>query len=257
MKGWTGTTRTATAGMFIASALVSCGGGGGGGGGTVVSGPEPTMPAATTAELPAREALIARARALEIDTPYVPPPGDPLEHNTAGYRQDDVLRRVHHRHGSCRRGARVTATSRAPMRSAARSAQPVVDRVKKEVRITMPNGPTLVARYYGSQGCITLPPGATMCFFTPVSRDQRAARSRRRSRGRWATCCRRPRRPRLRHGEGRPGGAMPRSTPAGAYTSAFVVTLQGPHHRRALHGRHHARPRRWSRGRWARASWRR
>src|SRR3954469_24080601 len=36
-------------------------------------------------ELPAPAALIARAKALELNTPYVPPPGDPLEHNTSGY----------------------------------------------------------------------------------------------------------------------------------------------------------------------------
>jgi hypothetical protein len=29
--------------------------------------------------------LIARARSLELDTPYVPPPGDPLAHHAAGY----------------------------------------------------------------------------------------------------------------------------------------------------------------------------
>ena len=46
-------------------------------------------PAATSSaaapELPAKEALIARAKSLELNTPYVPPPGDPLEHNTSGY----------------------------------------------------------------------------------------------------------------------------------------------------------------------------
>jgi CubicO group peptidase (beta-lactamase class C family) len=46
--------------------------------------------------------------------------------------------------------------------------RPVVDRDRKEVRITIPNGPTLVARYYGSQGCITLPAGQDDVFFTPV-----------------------------------------------------------------------------------------
>jgi hypothetical protein len=30
-------------------------------------------------------ALIARAKSLELDTPYVPPPGEPLEHHTAGF----------------------------------------------------------------------------------------------------------------------------------------------------------------------------
>ena len=31
------------------------------------------------------DALIARAKSLELNTPYVPPPGDPLEHHTSGY----------------------------------------------------------------------------------------------------------------------------------------------------------------------------
>jgi hypothetical protein len=34
---------------------------------------------------PAQGALIARAKSLELDTPYVPPPGDGLEH--PNYRQ--------------------------------------------------------------------------------------------------------------------------------------------------------------------------
>jgi hypothetical protein len=29
--------------------------------------------------------LVARAKSLELDTPYVPPPGDPLVHHAAGY----------------------------------------------------------------------------------------------------------------------------------------------------------------------------
>ena len=36
-------------------------------------------PAAATA------ALISRAKSLELATPYVPPPGDPLSHHAAGY----------------------------------------------------------------------------------------------------------------------------------------------------------------------------
>ena len=46
---------------------------------------------AATSSAPAPEpgasdrALIARAKALELDTPYVPPPGDPLEHHAAGF----------------------------------------------------------------------------------------------------------------------------------------------------------------------------
>ena len=33
----------------------------------------------------AQGALIARAKSLELDTPYVPPPGDPLEHHASGF----------------------------------------------------------------------------------------------------------------------------------------------------------------------------
>src|SRR6516165_4626957 len=43
--------------------------------------PKPTpRPAVAT-----REALIARAKTFELPTAYVPPPGDPLEHKTAGF----------------------------------------------------------------------------------------------------------------------------------------------------------------------------
>src|SRR3954470_7826238 len=41
--------------------------------------------AAVYAQNAAREALLARAKALELPTPYVPPPGNPLEHYASGY----------------------------------------------------------------------------------------------------------------------------------------------------------------------------
>src|SRR5260221_11265654 len=46
---------------------------------------EKTNTTPTQAEVSSREALIARAKSLELDTRYAPPPGDPLEHHTAGY----------------------------------------------------------------------------------------------------------------------------------------------------------------------------
>ena len=41
--------------------------------------------AASQVANPRTEALIARGKSLELDTPYVPPPGDALEHHTAGF----------------------------------------------------------------------------------------------------------------------------------------------------------------------------
>ena len=42
-------------------------------------------PATPQATVSSRDALIARAKSLELNTPYVPPPGDPLEHHTSGF----------------------------------------------------------------------------------------------------------------------------------------------------------------------------
>lgn len=118
-------------------------------------------------ELPARDALIARAKSLELNTPYVPPPGDPLEHNTAGFAQ--IM---------C---SAVFITGLDPDFAAEnvgyfvsdynlrkKVAKPVIDREHKEVRITMPNGVTRVARHIGDQGCVTYPSGKTSLNFSPV-----------------------------------------------------------------------------------------
>jgi len=43
------------------------------------------IPAAAQGPLAQLDPLNARAKSFELDTPYVPPPGDPLEHHTAGY----------------------------------------------------------------------------------------------------------------------------------------------------------------------------
>jgi CubicO group peptidase (beta-lactamase class C family) len=45
----------------------------------------------------------------------------------------------------------------------------VIDRVNREVRITLPGGVTRTARYFGSQGCVTLPVGQTSVNFTPLA----------------------------------------------------------------------------------------
>lgn len=196
--------------QLTAAVLTSCGGGGGG---------------SATPELPAREALIARAKPLELNTSYVPPPGDPLEHDTSGYAKamcsavfitgldiDVAIENVGFFTG--------------PYASRAKVSRPVVDRVTKQVSVSIPNGPTLVARYYGSQGCITLPPGHDDVLFTPAALSSALPDPNTQA---WPM------------GDVLPGGAPPGNVdmskvqqavdtafaPAEAYTSAFVVTYKG------------------------------
>ena len=49
--------------------------------------PDPTESAepAPAAEIDPLQALIERGKRLELDTPYVPPPGDPDTHHTMGF----------------------------------------------------------------------------------------------------------------------------------------------------------------------------
>ena len=116
---------------------------------------------------PEKKALIARAKPLELNTPYESPPGDPLEHDTAGFAKtlcsavfitgldpNDAIENVGFFTG--------------PYASRRKVGKPVIDRDKREVRITMPNGTALTARYFGSQGCITLPPHKDDVYFAPV-----------------------------------------------------------------------------------------
>jgi CubicO group peptidase (beta-lactamase class C family) len=117
--------------------------------------------------LPSPAAMIARAKLLELNTPYVPPPGDPLEHNTSGYAKT-MCSAVFITGLDPAVAAESVGYFAGPYEERRKVGKPVVDRTRKEVRITMPNGVTLVARHFGSQGCITLPPGKDDVFFKPV-----------------------------------------------------------------------------------------
>ena len=119
------------------------------------------------------EEMVSRAKALELKTPYEPPPGDPESHQTAGYAKvmcsavfvtgldpDFAAENVGYFTGG-------SPAERAKVK------KPVVDRAAKEVRITMPNGVTRVARYVGDQGCVSLPEGETTLHYTPRKIEKR------------------------------------------------------------------------------------
>ncbi|HTK29763.1 MAG TPA: serine hydrolase [Vicinamibacterales bacterium] len=118
--------------------------------------------------LPSREALIARAKPFELPTPYVPPPGDPLEHDTSGYAKT-LCSAVFITGLDPAVAEESVGYFTGPYEARKKVGAPVVDRLRREVRIPMPNGVSVVARYFGSQGCITLPRGRDDVYFKPVA----------------------------------------------------------------------------------------
>jgi CubicO group peptidase (beta-lactamase class C family) len=116
----------------------------------------------------ARQALIARAKALELNTPYVPPPGDALEHHTAGYAKI-MCSAVFITGLDPEFAAQNVGGFTSPFGERAKVGKPVVDRAEKAVHITLPNGVTRTAKYYGSQGCLTLSVGQKAPHFKPVT----------------------------------------------------------------------------------------
>src|ERR1700674_1773291 len=131
-------------------------------------------PATNAAGLPAQQAslsphdaLIARAKSLELDTPYVPPPGDPLEHHTAGFAKV-MCSAVFITGLDPDFAAENVGYFTSPYAERTKVGKPVIDRAGKAVQVTLPNGVTLTAKYLGSQGCVTLPVGQTSVNFTPI-----------------------------------------------------------------------------------------
>jgi hypothetical protein len=112
--------------------------------------------------------LIARAKALELDTPYVPPPGDPLVHHAAGYAKV-MCSAVFMTGLSPDFAAENVGFFTAAYEIRAKLGKPVVDRANKTVHITLPNGVTRTAKYLGSQGCVTFPLGESAVHFRPVA----------------------------------------------------------------------------------------
>jgi len=124
-------------------------------------------PAAATA------AIVARAKSLELATPYAPPPGDPLSHFASGYAKV-MCSAVFITGLDPESAAANVGYFVAPLADRAKVAKPVVDRTAREVRVSLPSGVTRVARYFGDQGCITLAEGESALHYTPKAVAKRA-----------------------------------------------------------------------------------
>src|SRR3954447_23680236 len=95
--------------------------------------------AAPAAAQSRHDALIARAKALELDTPYVPPPGDPLELHAAGYAK--VMCSAVFITGLDPDFARENVGFfTGPYEERGRLGMPLIDRAAKAVHVTLPNG---------------------------------------------------------------------------------------------------------------------
>jgi CubicO group peptidase (beta-lactamase class C family) len=120
----------------------------------------------------AQPQLLERARALELDTPYVAPPGDPLQHHTAGYAKI-VCSAVFLSGFDPDFAARNLGFFVSPYAERAKVDAPMVDRERRSVSIGLPDGTTRTARFLGDQGCVTLPRGESALHFTPERVEKR------------------------------------------------------------------------------------
>ena len=113
------------------------------------------------------EQLIARAASYELDTEYVPPPGEALHHHTAGFAKilcsgvfitgldaDDAAANV---------GGFIS-----PFDERQYVVDTVIDYDQQTVSLTLPDGVTRTARRYGNQGCVAHPIGESDVYFTPT-----------------------------------------------------------------------------------------
>jgi CubicO group peptidase (beta-lactamase class C family) len=116
----------------------------------------------------AQGALIARAKSLELDTPYVPPPGDALGHHASGFAKI-ICSAVFVTGLDPDFAAENVGYFTAPYEVRHKLGKPIIDRAEKAVHVTLPNGVTRTAKYLGSQGCVTLPVGQASVNFTPAN----------------------------------------------------------------------------------------
>ncbi len=139
------------------------------------------------------EALIARAKSLELDTPYVPPPGDALEHHTAGFAKI-MCSAVFITGLDPDFAAENVGYFISPYAERAKVGKPVVDRAAKAVHVTLPNGVRRIGEVCGRSGLRDAARGRDLREVHAGRREEPVARSRRRSLADGRSCCRAARR---------------------------------------------------------------
>jgi len=113
-----------------------------------------------------RARVVARGRSLELPGAWTPPPGEALVHHTSGFAKT-LCSAVFITGLDPADAAANVGFFTGPLEQRRFVVDTVIDRARQEVRLTLPNGVTRVARKVGSQGCVTLPVGVDSLYFRP------------------------------------------------------------------------------------------
>ncbi|UCF36732.1 MAG: serine hydrolase [Acidobacteriota bacterium] len=111
--------------------------------------------------------LIARAKALELDTVWEAPPGEAIVHSTAGFAKI-LCSAVFITGLDVERAVENVGFFTSPPEDRKAVVDIQVDSTGKSVHLTLADGLVRTARYLGDQGCVALPIGVDEPFFAPV-----------------------------------------------------------------------------------------
>ncbi|MCU0648981.1 MAG: beta-lactamase family protein [Gemmatimonadaceae bacterium] len=123
-------------------------------------------PSLTAQPADARARLIARGRSLELPGAWTPPPGNAIDHHTAGFAKI-LCSNVFFAGLDPADVAANLGGFTSPFAQRRFVTDTIVDRARREVRVRSTTGQWRVARVYGRQGCITVPLGEDSVHFAP------------------------------------------------------------------------------------------